>query len=435
MANDARNGRGLQAVDRISNLPENIIHLFLQRLSTHDAVRTTVLSKTWRNIWGMHPKLYLDQNFISQLVSQKFFHLDEQTKINKVSRTISNILLAHNGPILNFVLFIPRDLPFHQSTDMVLWIKNISNNGVRELKLRNESLHACTVPSHLFSCSQLTRLTLVSCILNPPLGFGGFCNLVMVELEHVLINADMLFGTRLEELNMYFCIGIEHLGSQFRCENNLIKLSIGNCEEIDWKWFEYTQKLLTLSLWMHFEMPSSGKEVISLDKLVCNMPRIRSLYLDGFYLKILEPGAAILKRLTRATENLRFLKLHNIKLHDLVQIQPVLCLIRSSPNLQVLNIDLDHEVQSSDGVELSDLMALSDYMILDKLETILIFYLVGSLAEFQFIKLLLALSPSLKQINLKMEDTGIDNSTEELRISREVSQIPRASKSAQIRWM
>ncbi|XP_074332022.1 uncharacterized protein LOC141668907 [Apium graveolens] len=180
------------------------------------------------------------------------------------------------------------------------------------------------------------------------------------------------------------------------------------------------------------EVPSSGMEMITLDKLLCNMPRLNSLFLDGFFLKILESGAGILKKFTRAMENMKYLYLHRIELYDLIQIQHVLCLVRSSPYLHTLDIDLDHGVHSSDGMDLLDLAMLSDHMI--RLETLKIYNLIGSRAEFQFLKLLLASSPSLKRIELKMKDI-VDDPTEELRISQELLQIPRASNSAQIQWM
>ncbi|XP_074326708.1 F-box/FBD/LRR-repeat protein At1g13570-like [Apium graveolens] len=391
------------AFDRISSLPTSLMDLILERLPTHDAARTSVFSKTWRNVWGMHPRLHLDEHFIWQLVSQKFSELDKQSKILEVSRIITDIFSAHRGPVLDFLLCIPRDLPIHQSQDMVTWIKNIANSGVRKLELLNESQDACIVPSHFFSCSQLTHLTLMNCILNPPLVFEGFRNLISVELVYVTINADMSFGTQLNELEMEICTGIEHLGRQFKRENNLTFLSIIDSEDIDWQWFECTQKMEVLRLGMD-EVPSSGTEMITLNKLLCNMPRLSFLFLDGFFLKILESGAAILKKFPRAIENLKYLYLHRIELYDLIQIQHVLC--------------LDHGVQSSDGMDLLDLAMLSDPMI--RLETLKIYDLIGSRAEFQFLKLLLPSSPSLKRIELKMKDIVDD---------------PRASNSAQIQWM
>lgn len=54
------------------------------------------------------------------------------------------------------------------------------------------------------------------------------------------------------------------------------------------------------------------------------------------YVQSLEPGVAIPKMLTTTMENIKRLCFSGVGFHDLVQIKYVLCLIRSSPNLQHL---------------------------------------------------------------------------------------------------
>ncbi|XP_074326712.1 F-box/FBD/LRR-repeat protein At1g13570-like [Apium graveolens] len=85
--------------------------------------------------------------------------------------------------------------------NMTLWIKCISNNGIRKLKIKNKAPSACKIPSYLFSCLGLTHMKLTNCILKPPLSFRGFCNLVRVELVDVIITTDLSFGTQLGDLN------------------------------------------------------------------------------------------------------------------------------------------------------------------------------------------------------------------------------------------
>ncbi|KAK1374529.1 hypothetical protein POM88_030722 [Heracleum sosnowskyi] len=393
MASDAKT-EGLacvDTVDRISNLPTDLIYLILERLPVHDVARTSVLSKIWASIWGMHPRLKFDDTFFSQLVSRKVSKKDNQTQLSEVSRTISSILLAHSGPILKFILYIPRDLSsLHQCLDMTLWIKYISNNGVRKLKIIYESPSVLyKMPCYLFSCLELTNLKLTNCILQPPLNFGGFCNLISVKLEYVIITADLSFGTQLA------CGEYEFpLDSIQKVENRVAK---------------------------------------KIEDIFDKMPRIRSLDLSGSFLKSLEPGAAGTKRRITTMENLEEMLLLGVEFHDLVQIQYVLLLIKSSPKLQFLNINLEHEVRSSDGMDLLDPMVLSEHMILDRLEMLTIHDMIGSRVEFQFIKLLLASSPLLKLIEHKMHRT-VDDPTIKLRISQEVLQIPRASKAARIIW-
>ena len=86
---------GSRAVDRISNLPVNLKDLILERLPLHDAARTAVLSKSWSSVWEMHPVLVFDYVFFSRMVSG----IDEQAQVSNVSKTISNILLLHDGSV------------------------------------------------------------------------------------------------------------------------------------------------------------------------------------------------------------------------------------------------------------------------------------------------------------------------------------------------
>lgn len=193
IASDAKTRRrdcGVALVDRISNLPQNSIDLIIKCLPLRDAARMSILSKAWRDNWA----ILFDELFFSQLISKK----DEQAPLSDVSKLVSGILLAHSGHVLNFQLFIPRSLPLYLYQDMIFWIKNLSNKGVRKLKIFNRGPMAEKVPSYLFSCLELTHLRLTKCVLNPPLGFRGFCNMVSVKLVDVIITAHMSFGTRLE---------------------------------------------------------------------------------------------------------------------------------------------------------------------------------------------------------------------------------------------
>ncbi|XP_004245274.2 F-box/FBD/LRR-repeat protein At1g13570-like [Solanum lycopersicum] len=49
------------SVDRISNLPIEIIREIHFRLPRIDAVKTSILSKKWQSIWASHPRIFLDE--------------------------------------------------------------------------------------------------------------------------------------------------------------------------------------------------------------------------------------------------------------------------------------------------------------------------------------------------------------------------------------
>ncbi|KAJ3686970.1 hypothetical protein LUZ61_016134 [Rhynchospora tenuis] len=47
-------------MDRISSLPDCLIHLTLSFLTAQEAVQTCVLSKRWKNLWTTSPFLNFD---------------------------------------------------------------------------------------------------------------------------------------------------------------------------------------------------------------------------------------------------------------------------------------------------------------------------------------------------------------------------------------
>ncbi|KAK1374515.1 hypothetical protein POM88_030708 [Heracleum sosnowskyi] len=283
------------------------------------------------------------------------------------------------------------------------------------------------MPSYLFSCSELTHLCLTNCILNPPLRFGGFSNLIEVKLEEVIITGNVLFGSHLKVLKLRFCDGIENLESQFKQNHSIINLVIQNSGEIDFTWFECTRKVQKFCLTLEREA-DSRKNYINLDKLVGNMTEIRILRFDGFLLKLLDPSAAVSKRIITTMKNLKHLFLYTVEFYDMVQIQHVFLLMRSSPKLRSLYI----KVGSHGGIGCSLQSPNFMDMVLDHLKTVKILGLVGSRAELEFIKLLLASSPSLRRIEIL--NTTVNDPKEESRISRVLMQFPRASTAAQIIW-
>lgn len=90
--------------------------------------------------------------------------------------------------------------------------------------------------------------------------------------------------------------------------------------------------------------------------------------------------------------------------------------------------------QSGNAEMLLDPSVFSDHMILDQLETLKVINMVASPNEFQLIRLLLASSPSLKSFDFNTEYI-IHDPAEELMITQEVRQIPRASRDVVIEWI
>ncbi|XWS31138.1 hypothetical protein CRYUN_Cryun23aG0051900 [Craigia yunnanensis] len=56
-------------MDRLSDLPNSLIHYILFSLNTKNAVQTCVLSKRWNHLWTCLPNL----NFDSQIIQVSYF--------------------------------------------------------------------------------------------------------------------------------------------------------------------------------------------------------------------------------------------------------------------------------------------------------------------------------------------------------------------------
>ncbi|WOH05018.1 hypothetical protein DCAR_0624430 [Daucus carota subsp. sativus] len=416
------------AIDVISNLPSDLLDLILKQLPIDCVARMSTVSKIWRGKWEMHPHLVFDDFFFDR-ISQRFSFRNRELELYEFSRTVSSILLGRSGLILKFVLCIPYDLPLRHCSDIDIWIRNISNKGVREVQLHSRrSSVSYRIPSYLFSCSDLTRLSISYCILTPPLMFEGFRNLISVSLVGVKITAYTSFGAQLRKLYLQSCVGIEHLGRQFKYYINLTFLSITDSGEIDWQWFGCTRKV-NVSVLM---LCGKAKKIVDLEELVDNMPRIGNLHLDGSFLKFLESGAAI-RRHILTMDALKYLTLDKVGFYDLGQIKNVICLMGISPKLEKLVMNLvrtksREQMVSSVAQYLQSLYLVG--MTFNRLETVEI-YVVENSAELEFIKLLLASSPSLRSMRIL---NMISDRKEALRISQELMRFPRASTNAEIIW-
>ncbi|GKF28001.1 F-box/FBD/LRR-repeat protein-like protein, partial [Tanacetum coccineum] len=83
------------SLDMISNLPPTIIETILCLLPIQEAVRTSVLSKKWRYNWTKIPKL---------VFNEYTFKVSTKENQRKPFYAINQVLLLHQGPILEFTL-------------------------------------------------------------------------------------------------------------------------------------------------------------------------------------------------------------------------------------------------------------------------------------------------------------------------------------------
>ncbi|KAK1382909.1 F-box domain-containing protein [Heracleum sosnowskyi] len=414
--------------DRMSNLPQDLIHCIVKWLSVHDAARTSVLSKEWRYIWGMNTRLVLDELFFSQLTLNK----DKEEHEAAFLRAVEMIILVPIGPILSFSLYIPPKL---NQCPVPRWIDHFLKKGVRDIKLINSEKNVYEIPSCLFDSVELTHLNLYTWIFNLPNKFTSAANLVWVKLINITFKADISFGKQLKFLSLEHCSGIEHLGCQFTNDNRLAKLRITASEQIDWRWLECTKQLKFFGLELTPVANFNREKSVNLIRLLGNVPSLSGLYTSGFTLEVLGPDVTVMKGLaTHEVKNLRALMLSQLGSCNLRQISASLELIRCLPNLRRLDIIMEVAgVKNVNPIELTRNLDSVDWkdISLAQLHTVKIQDVMVSNYLFQFIKFLLASSPLLRVMLLICTSEAIDP-IEKSKIKQELQHFPKISLAAQI---
>ncbi|CAO2035125.1 unnamed protein product [Urochloa humidicola] len=92
----ARAGRG-SAPDRLSALPDELLHRVLSFLPSRQAVHTTVLSKRWMDLWRLMPALNLN---ISEFKAPDN-SLSAVQRWRKMENFTTNLLMRHRAPRLD----------------------------------------------------------------------------------------------------------------------------------------------------------------------------------------------------------------------------------------------------------------------------------------------------------------------------------------------
>ncbi|KAK1362976.1 hypothetical protein POM88_038537 [Heracleum sosnowskyi] len=411
---------------RISNLPQDLLHCILRRLSVDDAATTSVLSKEWRYIWAMNTHLVLDKLFFAQLTAKI---IDKEAHQSAFSRAVEKIILVYLNNLVSFNLYIP---PKIDRCPVTRWIEHFVKKGLRYLELNNYENKAYEIPSCLFDCVTLRGLKLTICILNAP-KCTIFTNLLQVILTNVTFNADISFGTQLRHLRLDQCTGLKHLGTQFTKGNSLTTVLLIGGEQIDWRWFEFTSLLRRLALEFTSYSNFIPNKAINVVKFLNVLPSIFAFCTSGFTLGVCRPG--LTNGHATKCDNLKELILNCVGSYDLCQISNAIYLISCLPNLQRLEILLQVDDKSRDFIASTSNLDATDWndMSLRQLQTVIIMDVDGSKYVSHLVKILLASSPALEVMSLRIH-VGLTDPTEKLKIKQELEHFPRRSSAAQVLW-
>ncbi|KAM0010732.1 putative leucine-rich repeat domain superfamily, F-box-like domain superfamily [Helianthus debilis subsp. tardiflorus] len=204
--------------DIISNFLEDLINPILERLPLEEAVRTSVLSKRWRYRWTTMRKLGFHYPFSQQFLKTGAF------SCHGFIRVISQIMIKHKGPILTFLLYIPKEIVLDSFQQVDQWMLILSRNNLRRIAIVNSN-QIYQIPYSVFSCQELRVLGLVNCFFKPPLEFKGFPNLEDIILTNVNFGVN-LGGTvinlpQLKNLILYGCGNVNNFNIKAEKLQNL----------------------------------------------------------------------------------------------------------------------------------------------------------------------------------------------------------------------
>ncbi|KAI3962608.1 hypothetical protein MKW98_008475 [Papaver atlanticum] len=144
-------------VDRISNLPDSLIHHILSFMYTKYAVKTCVLSKRWRYIW----------NSLSVLNFSEKSHISESNDEDSYNESHSDIFVEFVDRVLNLrdksdIQLINLDCSNLYTTGSIIygWIDIAVERNVQELYIKTKVEDGFKIPPCLCTCESLTKLEL-----------------------------------------------------------------------------------------------------------------------------------------------------------------------------------------------------------------------------------------------------------------------------------
>ncbi|VVA99369.1 unnamed protein product [Arabis nemorensis] len=189
---DARGKRVIvENVDRISNLPDDVLLTILTSLFTEEAVKTCILSKRWEDVWKQLPFLKFDMKY-----TLNYDLTCLATRSNIVAELITKVINNHNGHLLCCTI---HHFSYQSRNGMLeSWIQSVVHvKHTRTLVLYNLLGHrkrarVIKFSPNIFSHPTLETLYLNRYDLETAHGFNGCHNLLVLKLEKICVEVGVL---------------------------------------------------------------------------------------------------------------------------------------------------------------------------------------------------------------------------------------------------
>ncbi|PIA52457.1 hypothetical protein AQUCO_01000378v1 [Aquilegia coerulea] len=407
-------------LDKISNLPNELIEKILTLIPIRDIVKTCILSKTWKNTWMYVPRLRFDSNTCSPVSSSIEEGGPTQTSLVNF---VNNVITRHKCIICSFYLEDYLDSGCSEIDQWMLFLSSIKM--LQHLVLQFDKAKPYQVPDSVFSCQALNGLILRGCILQLPSQFNGFSRLYTLKLYHVNLTREAIEtliskSPFLRHLKVWKC----SFSSQLSIHAPKLKTCCvrGPCKLVD---FRYTPKLddVTVGRWsvgIHYPC--------KLNKVLRGIVKVKKLKIEYPYMEV-KISFLILGMTFR---RLKYVEFH-VNYDDSKQMLAVLCLCMSSPNLEELHIKIMHGKDSLDHEEhLWEAQLKKKQKIFGHLKMMKLARFNGARHEFELLQFVLVNAVDLETLTIEYWKESPHNEHEKLSMEEKVRQFERASPTAMI---
>nr|CAB3484587.1 unnamed protein product [Digitaria exilis] len=321
--------------DRLSSLPDALLHAIMSFLPARLAVQTCVLSRRWEDLWCSMPCISIDQQEFDMAASGNMNDLENARESSRFEEFVNSLLMFHKAPSLEmFRFYVTRPYKFEvvsrwfrrgiMCCPAVVEISRSANThcyglphlGPRGCCLRRLHLVAIyldkTVMQHLSSaCPVLEDLELDECFIDHP-------EISSTTLKHLMVKDYISYSGKV------LMIAAPALVSLYLVSN-----------AVQWNWgsvlLNDMPSLVNAKVYFKQDGPSDPPQVPC--KILCSLINVRYLELSGLdtLLALHEDPDTF-----PTFSNFRTLLFNGCDLSD--DFQMLACFLNNTPSLEKLTL-------------------------------------------------------------------------------------------------
>ncbi|KAL0796485.1 hypothetical protein Bca101_067862 [Brassica carinata] len=186
--------------DRISKLPDVLLQMIVSKLSTEEALRTSVLSSRWVDVWKCMSHIVLDTRGVLDTTPEEHKHLHRLSV--RLARSMTKVINDHRGHlescIVHHYVFQLKNGTLQNWIHSLTRLKHTKDlaliNYIPATRRYNEANFLSLLPD-TFSHHSLSSLSLCGYTLIGPHAFNKCKNLKTLKLINIFISkASVLSG-------------------------------------------------------------------------------------------------------------------------------------------------------------------------------------------------------------------------------------------------